>query len=81
MRFNRYRKQAAACLATLTLLLTGPGCSFGMTGGSATIVPLNAASLQMKIPPSLQMRLRLHLYSALFKPKQPTAPPYSDQDG
>ena len=46
MRFNRYRKQAAACLATLTLLLTGPGCSFGMTGGSATIVPLNAASLQ-----------------------------------
>ena len=46
MRLDRYWKQAALCLTTLTLLLAGPGRCFGMTGGGTTIIPLNTASLQ-----------------------------------
>ena len=46
MRLDRYWKQAALCLTTLTLLLAGPGRCFGMTGGGKKIIPLNTASLQ-----------------------------------
>lgn len=37
MRLDRYWKQAAACLCTLTLLLTGPSCSLGMEESNSPV--------------------------------------------
>ena len=42
MKFDRCWKQSAMCLAVLTMLLAGPGRSFGMTGDGATIIPLSS---------------------------------------